>query len=264
MRKIIALSLMLFVFLSLPLFGQSTKEDFYDTLEYSYKASCKQFTAPQAIPILALSTVSVFYAVKQDNHIEDKFSGRSISDSEKTIGVTGLVLISPASSMLMYFWGRQNADQKFINFTKEYFAAINLSIIESTFIGFVPFHGRPDGGPLNPLERRVGVSSSFPSGHPMGYMVLSYKLFQFYGPQYSVVPAVLAYVDSRKRLKDRKHYLSDVVGSAGITLLASEGVRVAANNHHAHPIYQWIFDHEVKVGAMVEEKKHGFNVSLSF
>lgn len=249
-------------------FGQSPQQDFYDTLEYSYKASYKQFTTPRALPILGFSALSVFYSVKQDQHVASEMSGKNISDTEKTIGLTGLVLMSPASSIIMYYWGRYQQDQKFINFSKEYFATINLSVVESTLIGFVPFHGRPDGGELNPFEKRVGVGSSFPSGHPMSFMVLSYKLFQFYGPGYAAVPAGLAYVLSRKRLKDRKHYLSDVVGSAGITLLASEGVRVAANNHNTHPTYQWIFDHEVKVGAVLDHKedegKQGIILSATF
>ena len=74
----------------------------------------------------------------------------------------------------------------------------------------------------------------------------------------------MAYFASMERVKTDKHYLSDVIGSAVVGFMASEGVRAAANHQNNHPVYKWIFEHDLRVGFMSLEKKSMGTVSFTF
>jgi hypothetical protein len=58
---------------------------------------------------------------------------------------------------------------------------------------------------------------------------------------------------SIQRVRDGKHYLSDVVGGFFLSAFASEGVRKAGNFEGNPPAYKFLFERNVAVGIIEHE-----------
>ena len=80
--------------------------------------------------------------------------------------------------------------------------------------------------------------------HPLGYIQL-FKLFQFYGPLYAILPMVGAVITAYERVHTKRHLLTDVVGGGLLAFLASEGVRLSGKYAHNHPLYKKIMSGEI-------------------
>ena len=126
-----------------------------------------------------------------------------------------------------------------------------MALLESAALSVVHIHERPKIDKLSKWETNFRGSSSFPSGHVIPYAVITLKTFQFFGPYYAILPVALLAATSVQRVRDGKHYLSDVVGGFFLSAFASEGVRKAANYQNNNLIYKAVFDHNFRIGYSV-------------
>ena len=176
----------------------------------------------------------------------------------------GIAFNSPLISGSFYYLGRRNDDEKMIRFSQELFATTALSLLETAAISAIPFHKRPDSSKLSFIEKSVRGTSSFPSGHVIGYAALTFKAFQFYGLKAAIIPGVLTAISAFERIHTEKHFASDVVASTFITLLASEGVRAASNFTGNNSLYKKLFLHEFKMGMIRKDTAPGLLISFKY
>jgi undecaprenyl-diphosphatase len=90
------------------------------------------------------------------------------------------------------------------------------------------------------------------------------KSLQFYGPKYAILPFSLAAITAFERVKTQKHFASDVIASFFITVMASEGVRLASKYEDNHPLYRFIFENNFKVGLTNFKNTRGLKVQWDF
>lgn len=238
-------------------FQHNLKDDFFTSLDYLKRASYLQFQGTSNWIILG-GTVAVMIPLwNSDKKISKNQSAKKDYGYEKVVADVGILANFPVVPALAYYVGRSNQDEKMIKYSQEYFAALNLALIEAAVISFVPMHPRPtEKENLTFWEKNFRYESSFPSGHTVGWSVMTFKTFQYYGPIYAAVPAGLAYISSMERVKTDKHYVTDVIGSSIVALLASEGTRMAGANKDNHKIYKWIFEHDLKVGFLSDRQNY--------
>lgn len=249
---------------SLSDFSPTIKSDFFESLDWMVKGSYKQFSSTQNQMLGGFALLSTLYLLKNDKRISGQISRKEGGSGYKLISDSSILFNTPIMPALFYTLGSYNNDSKMIQFSKEYLAALSLTLIESVAISIVPIHQRPDQKDLSLWEKAFRGQSSFPSGHVVGYSVLSFKLFQFYGPGYALVPVSLAVITGFERVNTEKHYISDVVASGFLSFFASEGVRMAAGYNNNHPIYKWIFEHELNVSFYRHEEAPGLIFDMVF
>lgn len=246
-------------------FQHNLKDDFFTSLDYMVKGSYMQFQGTSNWIILGATFAFMIPYWNSDKRISKEISGRPDHGYEKVISNVGIVANFPIIPAFTYWVGRTNHDEKMIKYSQEYFAALNIALIEASLISFVPLHPRPtEKENLTFWEKNFRYESSFPSGHTVGWSVMAFKTFQYYGPLPALAPAGLAYIASMERVKTDKHYVTDVIGSSVLALLASEGTRLAGKNKDNHPAYKWIFEHEVKVGFLSDGPNYIATVGASF
>ncbi|MBI2520468.1 MAG: phosphatase PAP2 family protein [Bdellovibrio sp.] len=243
----------------------NTKDDFLQSMKWAYQGSYLQFSSTQNLIFAALAIGASGYFIYNDDRISQKAVQRHKNERFlRFVSDTSVFFNTPILPMTFYYMGRTHQDEKMVRFSQEYLATLILALIESAAISIVPVHQRPDKKDLSFIETAFRGQSSFPSGHVIGYTVLGLKSFQFYGLHYAIVPLALAVTTAFERVHSEKHYASDVIASAFISILASEGVRYASNYDKNHPIYEWIFKHDFSLDYIRSDNAPGLRVSLTF
>jgi membrane-associated phospholipid phosphatase len=251
--------------LSISDFKYSIKEDFLDTLEWTYKGSYKQFQQTQNLIFAGVAVLSTLYFIKNDERISKKSVKKNKNEKVfRLISDSSILFNTPIVPIIFYGIGVSNEDSHMVRFSKEYFSALTLSLLETAVISAIPVHQRPDQKELSFWETAFRGQSSFPSGHVVGYSILGLKTLQFYGPYYAIAPFAFAAATGFERVHSEKHFISDIVASGFISLLASEGVRYASGYNKNHPIYEWIFNHDFAIDYIRKDKTPGLLASFSF
>lgn len=240
----------------------NVKKDLQDSFAYMFKGSYLQFKQPSSWALIGLGVVTVLPVYNTDKKVSarqtppDKFTkviGHEISN----------VFNFPIIPIGAYLYARSENNLHWKNFAQETLAATYLTLIETSLISRIHVHERPDSSNLTNFETSFRGDSSFPSGHVVGFSVLTFKTLQFFGPAPALVPAFLTYVTHKERIASRKHYPSDTVASFFLAALASEGVRAAAQHDTNHPFYRMIFEHKLKL-AISPYDKDGWRGQLAF
>lgn len=253
--------IILCIFISTNLFaytpGQDTWDDFKGTLNLMWKGSYLQFVQRSNIAYGVLAVGSHIYAFENDKKLFNTFSKKGIDGWQDLIGEGGTFLAFPIIPFAAYYLSRSKgkyASEKIVRISMEYLATMYIALAESSIISFIHVHDRPSTEGLNVWEKAFRQDSSYPSGHVIAYAAAFFKVMQFYGPYWSLLPAGLTLVAAFHRLQQKRHYFSDVLGGIFLTAFASEGVRAAGNYKDNHPTYKWIFEHEAKVGVLRNPK----------
>lgn len=246
-------------------FEYNVKDDFLDSLKWAYQGSYKQFQGTQNLVFAGLAVLSSAYFIYNDERISKKSVEKETNEKFfSTISDSSIFFNTPIMPFFFYYLGVSRQDSHMVQFSKEYFSALALALIESAAISAVPVHQRPDQKELSFWEKAFRGQSSFPSGHVVGYSILGFKSFQFYGPHYAILPLGLAVATAFERVHTEKHYMSDVVASGFLSFLASEGVRYAAGYEKNHPVYKWIFDHDFSINYIRQNDVPGVQISFSY
>ena len=185
-----------------------------------------------------------WYAFEHDDRISLHQRGKKLHKYIDIIGDLGVVTNFPILPLAWWYYAKYTDNNKHRQFAMEYTATLYLALAESGILSYIPIHERPVTTDISFWEEAFRDDSSWPSGHVIPYMALFFKTLQFYGPYWSLIPLALTYFGSLQRIRDGKHWPSDVIGSFFITAFASEGVRAAAKYKNNHPFYKWIFEHE--------------------
>lgn len=227
--------------------------------------SYKQFGEVNNLGYAVASVPSLIVAFDEDDRLANHYRGKNLDNSVDLIGDLGVVLNQPLFPAAIYFLGDYNKNSHTVQFAKELFAATYLALGESGLMSFIKVHERPSKSELSFWEKSFRGDSSFPSGHVIPYQVLFFKTLQFYGPAWSIIPLGLSVVASMQRVQDRKHYVSDVVGSFFLSAFASEGVRAAANYSSNDDFYKRYFERKnVQVGVLHYRRAIGPLISFSY
>jgi hypothetical protein len=243
----------------------SPKEDFIESMQWAWQGSYKQFQGTQNKVFAALALVSIGYFIDNDQQISQKIATKHKNEKLfRVISDSSIFFNTPIMPMAFYILGAGQQDAKMVRFSQEYLAALTLALLETAAISMVPVHQRPDQKDLSFWEKAFRGQSSFPSGHVVGFSVLSFKTLQFYGPGYALLPIGLGLATAFERVHAEKHYASDVIASGFISLLASEGVRYASGYDKNHPIYEWIFNHNFGLQYIRVDRAPGVQVSWNF
>lgn len=245
-------------------FNHNLWDDTKETMDLMVKGSYMQFTEPSSLILLGASIAFFIPFWNSDKKLSGNLAKKKDYDYEGIASELGVAANFPFLSLATYAIGRSKQDEKLIKYSQEVTAATTLALVEASVISIVPLHPRPSPDNLSVWETAFRYESSFPSGHTVGWNVITFKTFQFYGVWPALVPAGFTYLASVERVKTDKHYLSDVIGSSVIALMASEGVRAAAEHKNNHPVYKWIFEHDFKVGFSQLDNKSIGTMSFTF
>lgn len=229
-------------------FKYNVKDDAYEVLKWSYQGAYKQFSGTQNLLLTGLAILSTSYFIKNDKEISDNVVKKHSNEKVlRFISDSSIIFNTPLIPLAFYGAGVVRKDKKMMSFAKEYMASMTLALFETGVISMIPVHQRPDQKELTVWETAFRGQSSFPSGHVVGYTILGFKAFQYYGVFAAAIPLGLAFATGFERVHAEKHFISDVVASGAISFLASEGVRYAANFDDNHPLYEWIFNHDFTI-----------------
>lgn len=231
-------------------YNPSFKNDAIKSFSYLIKASYVQFTQPANLVYAGMAAPALWYSFEHDKRLTALASTKKIPKYVQLVGDFGVVFNFPVVPLATYCYGRYRESSKVTQFAMEYFATLYLSLAESGLFSFIPIHERPSTQNISFWEEAFRGDSSFPSGHVVPYASLFFKTFQFYGPYWAMIPAALFYFSALERVRNRKHYVSDVVGAFFLTAAASEGVRAVAGYDNNHPVYKWIFERQARVGLL--------------
>lgn len=234
------------------------------SLTYMYQGSYLQFSEKNNLYVAAAAAPTLWYSFKEDKRLTGHARTKKIPKYMQISSDLAPALSFPIIPIAFFSYGVKKDDEKSVQFAKETFATMYLALLESAALSVVPIHERPDSGKLSKWETNFRGSSSFPSGHVIPYATLAIKTFQFYGPYYAIVPSALFVATSIQRVRDGKHYLSDVVGSLFLTAFASEGVRKAANYQENNTVYREFFERNFSLGYVVNAGVIGPKVTFSW
>lgn len=218
------------------------------SLTYFYQGSYLQFTEKNNAYIAAAAVPSLWYSFEEDKRITRHAMTKNIPKYMQISSDLAPALSFPLIPIAFFSYGIKRDDDRATQFAKETFATMYLALLESAALSAVHVHERPDSAKLSKWETNFRGKSSFPSGHVIPYATLAIKTFQFYGPYYAIVPSALFIATSVQRVRDGKHYFSDVVGGFFLTAFASEGVRKAANYSGNNIVYRSMFEHNFRIG----------------
>lgn len=247
----------------------SGERSFYTDAKRSFslifEGAYRQFQVKNNLYYLVPGVASTWYAFENDQRISDRAREQRIRGHVQLTSDLGVLFNFPFAPAGIYAWSRYNDDNHMAQFAMEYFATLYLTLGETGLLSFIDIHERPEGQDnSNFWETAFRGDSSFPSGHIVPYTTLFFKTLQFYGPAWSIAPAVLSVWASTQRVRDGKHYLSDVIGTVFLSAFASEGVRLAANYDSNHPFYRRFFERDIHVGLTSYRGVLGPHVSWSF
>lgn len=223
-------------------------EGLKDGVSLMGKGSVDQFKEKNNLYIAVAAVPSLWWSFENDDRINENQKSKEISKFMQISSDLSPALSFPLIPYAFFTYGKVYDDVHSVQFAKEYFAALYLALVESAAISLIPVHERPNTENLSKLETAFRGDSSFPSGHVVPYATLAFKTFQFYGPLPALAPLALFVGTSYQRVRDQKHFFSDIVGGFFLSAFASEGVRRAGLYKNNHPIYREIFEHDVQVG----------------
>lgn len=232
------------------------------SFSYLYQGSYSQFQEKNNLYAAALAAPMLWYSFDQDKRISDNARAKSIPKAIQLSSDLAPVLGFPIISFATFSLGIKKDDAKMVQFAQEYFGAMYLAFLESAAISYIKIHRRPSESNLAKIETQFRGDSSFPSGHVIPYAALALKTFQFYGPLAATVPTTLFVLTSIQRVRDGKHYLSDVVGGFFLSVWASEGVRRAGQFNDNHPAYKFLFERNATFGIIEHEGTIGPRVTF--
>lgn len=243
---------------------QTSWEGLKSSLTYFYQGSYLQFTEKNNAYIAAAAVPSLWYSFEEDKRITNNARTKSIPKYMQITSDLAPVLSFPIIPIAFFSYGVKHDNEKAVQFAKESFATMYLALVESAALSAVNIHERPDSKKLSKWETNFRGKSSFPSGHVVPYATFAIKTFQFYGPYYAIIPSALFVATSVQRIRDGKHYLSDVVGGFFLTAFASEGVRKAANYSGNNVVYRSLFEHNFRVGYTSYEGAIGPQITMDW
>lgn len=227
---------------------QASLEGMKSSLTYIYQGSYMQFTAENNLYVAAAAAPSLWYSFEEDKRLTNHARTKKIPKYMQISSDLAPVLSFPLIPIAFFSYGVKKDNDRAVQFAKESFATMYLALLESAALSVVHIHERPDSGKLTKWETNFRGKSSFPSGHVIPFATFAIKTFQFYGPYYAAIPSALFLATSIQRVRDGKHYVSDVVGGFFLTAFASEGVRKAANYQGNNIVYRSLFKHNLTVG----------------
>lgn len=260
---------LLFVLCLMPGNTQSAElnaEVYWSGLKTSFgllaRGSYLQFQERNNLYYAAAAAPALWYSFDQDKRISNNARTKSIPKIMELTSDLAPVLGLPLISFATFTYGVKYDDQKMVHFAQEYFGAMYLAFVESAAISLINIHERPSTEKLAKIETSLRGKSSFPSGHVIPYATLAFKTFQFYGPYAAIAPGALLMLTSIQRVRDGKHYLSDVVGGFFLSAFASEGVRRAGEYNGNHPAYKKLFENNVAIGVIEHDGVIGPKISF--
>jgi membrane-associated phospholipid phosphatase len=234
--------IVLSVLLVISSYAETSYEALMDTITLLGNGAITQFQTKSNLYYLAPAVASTYWAFENDKRLSDYQRAKELKSHYDLVGDLGIVFNFPIVPISLYYLGRSNDNTKLVQFAKEYMAAMYLTLIETGLISYIPGHERPNTEGQSAWETEFRGKNSFPSGHIVPYSVLFFKTFQFYGPYWALIPAALTYASSMQRVREGRHYVSDIIGAFWLSAFASEGVRNAAGYDNNHPLYKRIFE----------------------
>lgn len=228
--------------------SQSYLDGFKTGFQYMYQGAYQQFTEKNNLFIAAVAAPALYLSFEEDKRISNHAMTKKIHKYMSVPSDLAPVLSFPLIPLAFYTYGVKKDSDLALQFATESFATLYIALLESAALSALPIHDRPRESSLSGWETKFRQRSSFPSGHVIPYATFTFKAFQFFGPYYALLPGALFVATSMQRIRDGKHYLSDVVGSFFITAFASEGVRRAGHYSGNHPAYKAIFEHDLRIG----------------
>lgn len=184
-----------------------------------------QFAQKENLYILPGAIASNSWAFDNDKRIRRNFRSKSLPSIVDNIGDFGVVLNFPIAMGGVWYYSKHSNNSKLTSFAIEWAATTYLSLAESGLLSFIHIHERPDTENLSTWEKGFRGDSSYPSGHVIPYMALTWTTFHYYGPYWALIPFGFSLASSYQRVKDDKHWVSDIVGSFFFTAFASYGVK---------------------------------------
>lgn len=230
--------------------GRSYWDGLNDGIMLMGKGGVLQFREKNNLYAIALAVPALWFSFEEDKRIIAHARTKAIPKYMQISSDLAPALSFPVIQVAFLTYGIKQDDDRAVQFAKETFGAMYLALVESAALSLIDVHERPDKSNLSKWETNFRGDSSFPSGHVVPYATLALKTFQFYGPWYAIAPGALFIATSIQRVRDEKHYLSDVIGGFFLSVFASEGVRKAAEYKDNHPLYKELFVHDVEVGVI--------------
>jgi membrane-associated phospholipid phosphatase len=251
---------------SAELTGNAYWEGLKSSVTLLYLGSYEQFRAENNLYYAAAAVPSMVFSFREDDRLTNHARTKKISKTMQIASDLAPALSFPVIPLAFLTYGIKKDDNRATEFAKEFFATMYLALLESAAFSVIDIHERPDNdkSKLSKWETNFRGSSSFPSGHVIPYAALAFKTFQFYGPLYAAAPAALFVMTSIQRVRDGKHYFSDVVGAFFLTAFASEGVKKAGGFTENHPTYKFIFERNLQVGYIEHRGAVGPRISFNW
>jgi undecaprenyl-diphosphatase len=248
--------------------AELNRESYWDGLKTSFtyllKGASLQFQEKNNLAYASVAAPVLWFSFNEDKRISKNARLKTIPKYMQLTSDLSPVLGLPLVSLATYSYGLKNNNSTMIQFAEEYFASLYLAFAESALLSLVYIHERPSTEHLSKVETSFRGKSSFPSGHVIPYATLAFKTFQFYGPYTAILPTALLFLTSVQRVRDGKHYLSDIVGGVFLSAFASEGVRSAAHFSGNDPTYKFIFERNFTVGYVEHEGTVGPKITFDW
>lgn len=260
--------ILLFVILTLQLHNvfavdSSDKVALIETFHLFKDGAVLQFKEKNNLYYLGAAIPTTYYAFEHDERLSQNQRSKELRKIYDLTGDLGVVFNFPIVSISLYYIGK-NKDEKMVTFAKEYMAAMYLTLIETGLISYIPSHERPNKVDQSFWETSFRGKNSFPSGHIVPYSVLFFKTMQFYGPAPAIIPGVLTYFASMQRIREGRHYVSDIIGAFWLSAFASEGVRKASNYSGNDSFYKKYFETNAQLSIIEKDGVIGPAIVINY
>ena len=225
----------------------SLKHDLLKSFSLMKQGSYAQFTDAPSLVLGATGLVALASAFGAKKYIESEIRSEEMSKEKELISNLNILFSLPIIPFTAWSLSKKYNNKKLRAFAMEYFSTLYLTKIEIFTMSFIPINKRPNSEGINAFEKHFRGQSSFPSGHMVPASTLFWKTFQYYGPLFSAAPLAWTILTGYQRVHSKRHHITDVIGTFFFAGMASEGVRIAANHDHNHPLYKWIFEHRLSL-----------------
>lgn len=206
---------------------ENLKSFIFDSFSLFKNGALLQFKSVENLYVLPIAVGSTYYTFEHDEEFSRSQRSKKLRKIYDITGDLGVLFNTPLVPMSFFYLGNNNSDSKMIQFSKEYMASLYLTLIETGLISYIPSHERPNKADQSFWETSFRGKNSFPSGHIVPYSVLFFKTLDYYGPGWAIVPGVLTYFSSLQRIREGRHYVSDIAGAFWLSYFASNGVKKA-------------------------------------
>ncbi|MBT3586946.1 MAG: hypothetical protein HN509_18690, partial [Halobacteriovoraceae bacterium] len=184
----------------------ASEADAWSDIKYSFglmfEASYGQFTTKNNLYYLVPAVGSTWYSFEEDKRFASLTQSKEIKNIVNNVGDAGVVFNFPLLHAGFWYYGKTKKNNHAMQFAKEYFAAMYLTLAETGLLSYVHVHDRPSSENISFWEKEFRGDSSWPSGHIVPYSTLFFKTLQFYGPYWSILPLGLTVVSSIQRMQD--------------------------------------------------------------